>query len=166
MSAARVRDIRKRLSAADPETLERLLLLMEPTAKPASVRSADDSAAHLRPLLVGLEVEHFAIVFLTRHLKVIACEVLSKGGADHTIVCARTIFRRAIVLGAYGIVMGHNHPSGELVASSADLAVTRRMVDAGALLGIEVMDHLIVTNGGHVSMAQLGQMPGAKSAPF
>lgn len=159
MSAARARDIRKRLGAADPETLERLLLLMEPAAKPASVKSAEDSAAQLRPLLVGLEVEHFAIVFLTRQLKVIACEVISKGSVEHTIVCPRTIFRRALMLGAAAIVMGHNHPSGELVPSAADQAVTRKMVDGGALLGIEVMDHLIITNGGYVSMAQLGQMP-------
>ena len=166
MSAARVRDIRKRLNAADPETLERLLLLMEPTAKPTSVQSAEDSAALLRPLLVGLDVEHLAVVFLNARLKVIACEVLSKGGVGHTVVCPRTIFRRAIVLGAHAIVLGHNHPSGDTSASAEDIAVTERLLTAGAVLGVQVLDHLIVTNGGHLSMAQSGQMPTSRSRAF
>lgn len=166
MSAARVRDIRKRLLTADPSTLERLLVLMEPGAKPDSVNGVADSVTHLRPLLIGHHVEHFAVLFLNRRNRVIAAEVLSTGGTDYAVVDARVIFRRALILGAAAIIVGHNHPSGDASPSREDITVTERLLAAGEVLGIQVLDHLIVTNDGYTSMAADGSMPTRRSRPF
>ena len=156
--APRTREIRKRLTNADPATLERLLLLLEPAAKPDTVKTAEDSVAHLRPLLAGQEQEHLVVLFLNRRLHVLAVEVLSKGTTGATFVDPRCIFRRALLVGADSIILAHNHPSGDPEPSREDIASTKRVMEAGELLGISVIDHLVITDTRYVSLAQRGLM--------
>ncbi|MFT5683975.1 MAG: DNA repair protein RadC [Myxococcota bacterium] len=82
--------------------------------------------------------------------------MLTTGNDMHTIVDPRQIFRTAVRSGAAGIIIAHNHPSGDPTASSADLSVTRRLAEAGQVIGIELLDHLILGSDRYVSLAEQG----------
>lgn len=148
----------ERLAAYAPSDLERVLRLME-TPAPKSVTAATDAAALLQPVLMGHEVEHFAVVFLTRQLRVLAVETLSVGGKGYTVVCTRTILRRALILGADSIIVGHNHPSGDAAPSREDLACTRALHAAARTVDIALQDHIIVAGEEWCSLAMRGDMP-------
>jgi DNA repair protein RadC len=91
----------------------------------------------------------------TRHM-LLGREVVSLGSIDHTFMSPREIFRGALLANANAIVLAHNHPSGDPEPSQDDLAVTRRIVAAGELIGVKVLDHLIYGNGQWVSLACRG----------
>jgi len=142
-----------------PELAERFIFLCEMgDRKPGSVKSACDAAKHLMPLLVGHDVEHVGVIFLDTSLRVIAAEVLSKGGAAYSVVDAPVILRRALVLRATSIIIGHNHPSGALEPSTADIQVTRSVQRAGEAVGIRLIDHIIIAGTQYVSLAESGRM--------
>ena len=91
--------------------------------------------------------EHFRVLFLSvRHIP-IGIHTVSIGCLTSSIVHPRELFRPAIVAGASGLVLSHNHPSGEPEPSTEDLALTRRLAAAGSLLGIEILDHIITGDG-------------------
>lgn len=147
------------LLKARPELVDRLLLLAEGNAAlPLDVPAK--AAQVLAPLVEGYENEHLAVLALTRRLRVVDSTVLTVGSADFTIVCPRQIFRWALtrkrVVGA--IVLAHNHPSGDLMSSDQDIAVTRRVIDAGSVLGVHVLDHLVFAGGSFTSMRAEGRV--------
>jgi len=86
--------------------------------------------------------------------KVIDREVVSIGTLNQSLIHPRECFKFAIRLNANSVVFAHNHPSGSLEPSDEDLSVTKRLTDAGKLLGIEVLDHIIVTAEGHKSLKE------------
>jgi DNA repair protein RadC len=90
--------------------------------------------------------ELFGVVYLSTKNEPLAHEVISVGSLNASVVHPREIFRRAIVESAASLIIVHNHPSGDLEPSTEDKELTDRLVEAGKLLGIQVLDHLIVNN--------------------
>jgi DNA repair protein RadC len=102
--------------------------------------------------------EQFRVLFLDVKNQVIADEVLSEGTIDHAPVYPREVIRRAVELRAAGIILVHNHPSGDPKPSGADAAITREIVAAADALGLKVHDHLVIGRHGHASLKSLGLM--------
>ena len=100
----------------------------------------------------GSKREHFVVFFLDSRSQEIRRETVSIGTLDESLVHPREVFESAIRHNASGIIVSHNHPSGDPTPSRADLAVTRRLRDAGDLLGIPLHDHVIVTKGDCLSI--------------
>jgi len=107
----------------------------------------------LQPIIGELPHEEFWILYLNNSNKVIKCVQLSKGGITGTIVDVRLAFKEALQLGAVGIIMAHNHPSGTLKPSQADIQLTKKLKLAGDSLDIKVLDHLIITEKSYFSFA-------------
>lgn len=84
--------------------------------------------------------------------------VVTQGLLNETQCHAREVFRSAIVVGSYSVVLMHNHPSGNAVPSDADIHVTRKLISAGAIIGISIVDHVIATEENHTSLRGLGVM--------
>ncbi|MDR3475779.1 MAG: DNA repair protein RadC [Devosia sp.] len=101
------------------------------------------------------DVEQFRILFLDKKNRLIADEVQQTGTVDHTPVYPREVIRRSLELSATALILVHNHPSGDPMPSSADVQMTRSIVDVAKPLGITVHDHLIIGRAGHVSMRGL-----------
>jgi DNA repair protein RadC len=100
--------------------------------------------------------ERFRILFLNKQNVLIADEVQQTGTVDHTPVYPREVVKRALELGATAVIMVHNHPSGDPAPSQADIDMTKEVEDAGAKLGIQLHDHLIMTKAGHSSFKDMG----------
>jgi len=104
-----------------------------------------------------LKIEEFRLLFLDRRNVLIADEVQQTGTIDHTPVYPREVVKRALELGASAIIMVHNHPSGDPTPSNADIEMTRDVIKAGAALGLQIHDHVILGRGGkHASLKTLG----------
>lgn len=101
-------------------------------------------------------IEQFYALLLSRNNKLLGIFEVSKGGMTGTVVDPRLIFMAALKGCATSIILAHNHPSGNLKPSQADIGITRRLVAAGELLEITVVDHLIVTLDGYLSFAEEG----------
>lgn len=115
------------------------------------IKSANDSFQYLKSF-ARKKQEHFIVMTVNAQLEVIRKRITSIGTLNRTLVHPRDVFRGAIVDNAYGIIVCHNHPSGSLEASKEDLDITRRLKNAGELLGIPVLDHLIVSKRGYYSL--------------
>lgn len=100
--------------------------------------------------------EHFIILLLNTKNGIIGINTVSIGSLSSSIVHPREIFKPAILANAAGIILAHNHPSGDPSPSQEDLEVTRRLVEAGQLLGIIVQDHIIIGDGCYVSLKEKG----------
>ena len=116
-------------------------------------------AADALPYLMGIRKErqeHFVCLSLNGANEVLASRVVTVGLLNSNQVHPREVFADPITDRAASILCAHNHPSGTLEASPEDLAITRRLVSAGEVLGIRLLDHLIVTGDGFLSMKQQG----------
>ena len=102
--------------------------------------------------LVNSDREMLLSVMLTNKNQLIGVETVSIGSVSATAMFSREVFKSAILANAVSIILCHNHPSGELTPSNEDIQVTQILVDAGKLLGIRVIDHLIVSNKGYRSL--------------
>jgi DNA repair protein RadC len=122
------------------------------------IRSSRDAFTLLQPDLGDLHHEEFIVLMLNRNNKVTSKERISSGGVTGTVVDPKVIFKRALDKRAAAIVLAHNHPSGNLSPSKQDIALTKQVVEAGRLLEISVIDHLIVTDGGYYSFADEGML--------
>ena len=101
-------------------------------------------------------IEQFRILFLDRQNVLIADEVQQTGTIDHTPVYPREVVKRALTLNASSMILVHNHPSGDPTPSSADIEMTKRIVETAKPLGIQVHDHLVIGKGRHASFKSLG----------
>ncbi|MBL0741072.1 JAB domain-containing protein [Chryseolinea lacunae] len=101
-------------------------------------------------------VEQFKILFVNRANRVLGIYELSTGGMSATVVDPKLIFVAALKVGASGIILSHNHPSGNLTPSQADISFTKRISEGGKLLEIQLMDHIIVTSESYYSFADEG----------
>lgn len=127
-----------------------------PAERGREVTSPDAAAEELGPHLFGRDRECcFATLLDTKH-RVIETVMVSMGSIDHTFMAPREIFRDALLANASAIVVGHNHPSGEPEPSRDDEAVTRRLVRAGEIVGVEVLDALVFGGERWISMARRG----------
>lgn len=95
-----------------------------------------------------LDVEHFDVIFLRNNRTVIARENLFVGGTNQTTVDPGVVYRRALVLGAKQIIVAHNHPSGSLTPSGNDKSLTRLLIDAGKLVDVRMIEHIIIGGNG------------------
>ena len=107
----------------------------------------------MQPVIGELPHEEFWIVYLNNSNKVIQKNQLSKGGITGTLVDVRLVLKNALEVGATGIILAHNHPSGTLKPSEADKRITQKLKSAGESLDIKVLDHLIVTEKAYFSFA-------------
>lgn len=102
--------------------------------------------------------EEFKVILLNNSNRVLGVVDIAKGGKDYVPVDVRVIFSIALKVSASKIILAHNHPSGKLVPSREDRALTTKVKEAGKLLDIEVCDHLIMTSDGYYSFADKGQL--------
>jgi DNA repair protein RadC len=116
----------------------------------------EEVAAFLVPLIGGADREHCLAVLLDTKHRVLGTRTVSIGSIDHTFMTPHGIFRDALLGNAAAVILAHNHPSGDPEPSRDDERVTRRLVEAGRLLGVEVLDHLVIGGGGWVSLARRG----------
>jgi DNA repair protein RadC len=123
-----------------------------------TLSSTDAVVAYYRTKLRGAEREEFHVLYLDKKNGYLASERAQVGTVDHTPVYPREVLKRAIELGASAIVLVHNHPSGDPAPSRADIAMTARIVEALAPVGITVHDHLVIGASGHVSLRGAGHM--------
>ena len=101
--------------------------------------------------------EHFMVFMLDTKLKVIGFSDISKGAVDTALVHPREVYQPAMITAkCAGIIVAHNHPSGDPTPSQEDIMVTDRLADAGKLLGIPLIDHIVVGDGKYVSLADEG----------
>ncbi|SMC02626.1 DNA replication and repair protein RadC [Sulfobacillus thermosulfidooxidans DSM 9293] len=107
--------------------------------------------------MIRLSQEEFRVLFLNTKNQVLAIETIFRGGLDSVEVFPREIFKRAVGWACASIIVVHNHPSGDPSPSRADRSLTKRLEDAGDLLGIPVLDHVIMGRARHVSVHQ-GQL--------
>lgn len=127
-----------------------------PTRDGARLSDPDEVAAAIVPLIGGADREHCLSVLLDTKHRVLRMLTVSIGSIDHTFMTPHGIFRDALLHNAAALILAHNHPSGDPEPSRDDERVTRRLVESGRLLGVEVLDHLVVGGGSWVSLARRG----------
>ncbi|GLI06607.1 UPF0758 protein [Paenibacillus tyrfis] len=123
-----------------------------------TIRSPQDVAALLMEDLRYLQKEHFVCLFLNTKNHVIGQETLSMGSLNASIVHPREVFRAAIKRSSASIVCAHNHPSGDPTPSPEDVEITKRLVQAGEIVGIDVLDHIVIGDKRYISLKELGFM--------
>ncbi|WKN44908.1 JAB domain-containing protein [Tunicatimonas pelagia] len=130
-----------------------------PSAYRPKITCSDDAylvfQANWNPDTIDMQ-EEFKVLALNRANQVLGVIPVSTGGVAGTVADPKIIFGAALKSLASSIILGHNHPSGNLTPSEADVRLTRKLKDAGQLLDLPVMDHLIITSEGHYSFADEG----------
>ena len=122
-------------------------LLRRQEAKEIVKIKTSGDAYNLLSHLEGNNHEQFWVIYLKRNNQVIKDEFISKGGIAGTVVDVKLILKTAINLEASGMVLCHNHPSGEMRPSSADIEITKKIKEAAKLMDINILDHVIIGNG-------------------
>lgn len=127
-----------------------------PPLERALVDSPEAAAAHLVPAVAGADRERCIALLLDTKHRLLERATISIGSIDHTFMSPREVFRDALLANASAVVLAHNHPSGDPEPSRDDEQVTQRLVRAGTLIGVEVLDHLVVGDERWVSLARRG----------
>ncbi len=123
---------------------------------PKPVRGPDDVVAIIGRKLQAEAREHFVVLLLNARHECTAVETVSIGSLNASIVHPREVFRPAVLASAASIIVVHNHPSGDPEPSEEDISITRRLVQAGEILGIGLLDHIVVARRGVVSLRARG----------
>lgn len=126
------------------------------TPERESISTSRQAFNLLHPILADLPHEEFWLIFLNRANKVIKKQAVSKGGVSGTVVDAKMIFKPAVENLASSVILCHNHPSGNRTPSQEDIALTRKIKEAGRVLDISVHDHIIIANDTYYSFADEG----------
>jgi len=145
--AALVGPASARLLAAHREAM--LVALREPAVRGPLLATRHDLVEYLHHRMAPAAIEELRVFFLNRRRELIAEEVIARGGPDGLLAEPRPVVVRALELGATGLLLVHNHPSGDPTPSRADARFTRALVTAGACLGIRLHDHLVIARDGH-----------------
>lgn len=135
--------------------LGRRLTLESPDERPA-ISSPADAAALIQYEMSAYEQEHLRVIHLNTRNRVLGMEDVYRGSLNSSQVRVGELFKSAIRKNASAVIVAHNHPSGDPTPSPDDVAITRNFVQAGKLLDIEVLDHLIIGLGRYVSMKERG----------
>lgn len=123
------------------------------------VRSSNDAANYFRTIFNAdtiLWTEESAMICLNRANEIVGCFKVSSGGTASTIMDAKVIFVQALNACAHSIILAHNHPSGNTKPSDHDIELTKKLVKGADLLDMRVLDHIILTDKSHLSMADEG----------
>ena len=126
------------------------------TLEPTIIRRPEDTLPVLEAELSELGYEKFIALALNTKNHVTAVLPVSSGSLNASIVHPRELFQRAILANAASIIVCHNHPSGDPTPSPEDIALTRKLIDAGLLLDIPVLDHIVLGYGSYVSFKECG----------
>jgi DNA repair protein RadC len=118
----------------------------------AQVKSPEDVVGVVSGTLKGKKREHFLVLLLDTRNRLIRVATVSMGSLDSSIVHPREVFKEAIAASAASVIFVHNHPSGDPEPSEDDIDLTKRLVEAGKVLGIVVLDHVIVGDGAYLSL--------------
>lgn len=154
------------IDGVGPAAAARMLACLEmsrrvslPPAERPVISTPEDVAALCEPKLRGKDREHFWTLALNTKNRLIRIIEVSVGSLNASIVHPRELFKDAVKVSAASVVVVHNHPSGDPTPSHADIQLTRRLVKAGDVLGIEVLDHVVIgMQGEHASLKDLGLM--------
>lgn len=122
------------------------------------IRSPHVAAELLMEQMRYLQKEHFVCLFLNSKNHIIAQETLSIGSLNATIVHPREVFRAAIKCSSASVICAHNHPSGDPSPSEEDILMTKRLSEAGEIVGIDILDHIVIGDGKFVSLKEQGLM--------
>ncbi|MBY5163276.1 JAB domain-containing protein [Salsipaludibacter albus] len=128
-----------------------------------ALTSPNAVAALLSDRLTGRDREHCLLVGVDTRHRPLGVVTVSIGSVSHTFMSPREIYRDAIAMGASAAVVAHNHPSGDPTPSADDIAVTRRLVSAGELMDVPLLDHVVIGDHGFTSLARQGLLSPAKS---
>ncbi|MDO9186062.1 MAG: DNA repair protein RadC [Bacteroidia bacterium] len=126
------------------------------TVKREKIITSKDAFEIMKPSMMDLPHEEFWLIMLNRANLVIKKELISRGGVSGTVVDTKIIFKTAIGNHASSIIICHNHPSGNLKPSDADIKITKNIKEAGKIMEIPLLDHLIITDNGFYSFADEG----------
>jgi len=137
---------------------DRRVIASVATVDRPAITSPESAATILVPAFDGADRERCVAALLDTKHRLLDVVVVSIGSIDHTFMSPREIFRDALLVNAAALVLAHNHPSGDPEPSQDDERVTARLVRAGQLVGVEVLDHLVVGNRRWVSLARRGRV--------
>jgi DNA repair protein RadC len=137
------------------ELANRVESFSEAGSKPL-VKSPDDVVGLVRGRLKGKKKEHFLALLLDTRNQLIKVAEVSVGSLDGSIVHPREVFKEAISATAASVVFAHNHPSGDPTASEDDIGLTKRLAEAGEIVGIDVLDHIIIGDKNFLSLKREG----------
>ncbi|KUJ52952.1 RadC family protein [Chryseobacterium sp. JAH] len=122
----------------------------------AQISSSKNAYQILKLHMADLRTEEFWAIFLNQSNKVIHIAQLTQGGINQSIVDIRILFKTALDYFATGIIISHNHPSGNLKPSAEDINITKKIKEAGNLMNVQLLDHLIITQNSYLSFADEG----------
>ena len=123
-----------------------------------SITSSNAVARFLQAKLMDLSHEVFAVLFLNRAHKIKHFEIISSGGMTGTVADPRIILKKALEEEAVSIILCHNHPSGNMSPSQSDISLTQKVKEAGKIMDIQLLDHLIITSNTYYSFADEGML--------
>ena len=123
------------------------------------VKGPDQAESLARKLIPqGADREYFVAIYLNAKNQPIGSHMVSIGSLDSSLVHQREVLKPAILAGAYSFIVAHNHPSGDPEPSEEDITITHRLQEAGALLGIPLLDHIVIGTGRSFSMRREGRL--------
>ncbi|KJF43076.1 RadC family protein [Draconibacterium sediminis] len=122
------------------------------------ITGSKDAAEYFQPMLGDLNHEEFWILLLNRGNRIIDSFIVSQGGISGTVIDVRLILKNALEKMACAIILCHNHPSGTMQASNADLNITRKIKSAAEIMDITVLDHIIIGQNNYLSLADEGML--------
>ena len=129
---------------------------LEDALQQVKITSSKSVFELMQPVLSDLPHEEFWMLYLNNANKLLLHEQISKGGMTATVVDVRLVLKKALAINAVGLIMVHNHPSGNLKASASDKQITKKLHEAGQTLDIKLLDHLIITQSDYYSFADAG----------
>lgn len=129
-------------------------LMVEAPEERFQIKSPGDAANLLMPLIGHKNQEHFVVLFLDTRNRVLDHEMLYKGSLNTSLVRIAEVFRGAVRRDCAAVIVSHNHPSGDPAPSPEDIALTRRLVSAGKVMEVEVLDHVVVGENRYVSLRE------------
>jgi len=129
---------------------------LEPERKDFDIKDPRSVVKAISASIKDKAKEHFKLILLNARNKILGISTISIGSLNASIVHPREVFKDAIMHNAYSVVLAHNHPSGDPEPSEDDLTITKRFIEAGKILGIEVIDHIIITKNGYLSFKDRG----------
>lgn len=133
-------------------------LSQQKTDEKFTIRSPKDAATYLMQDMTSLNQEHFVTLFLNVKNQILHKQTIFIGSLNASIVHPREIFREAVKRSAASIICAHNHPSGNPAPSTEDIDVTKRLYEAGVIMGIELLDHVIIGDHQFISLKEKGYM--------
>ena len=128
------------------------------------INCPEDVYDYASPIIEGKDKEHFAVILMNIKNHVLSMPIISIGGLASSVVDVREVFKEAIKNNAASVIMVHNHPSGDPTPSKEDIFITRRMIEAGKIMDIPVLDHVIIGNNRYTSLKETGHIKGDNTA--